>query len=164
MDIRTCINMLAGEVNSYLSLAKVSKVNEDKASCDIELPDGTELPEARLRPLLSNQGALLFLPKTGSQVIVGFLSPAEAVVLGYSEVEKIQFQEGKNGGLVIADKIADKLNKLENQLNQLKQILNAWTPVPSDGGATLKGAITSWSAQNLIPTQSKELQNSKISH
>ncbi|MDR2894237.1 MAG: hypothetical protein LBU97_02105, partial [Alistipes sp.] len=77
---------------------------------------------------------------------------------------KVTVNGGTLGGLVISGNTADKLNALEDDVNQLKQVLTAWVPVPQDGGAALKGAVSSWAGQPLTPTVPTDLENDKITH
>lgn len=162
MDIRTCIQHLAPKQKDFLAIATV--VSVDSYTCTVQLADGTEIPEVRLRALNSNEGALLITPKINSEVIIAFLDRGDAIALLYSEADKIQFNQGNNGGLVIASKITQALNTIEQQLNQLKTILNAWTPVPSDGGLSLKTAITTWTTQTINNTTEQQISNNKITH
>jgi hypothetical protein len=39
-------------------------------------------------------------------------------------------------------------NLVTAQLADLKSAINGWTPVPNDGGAALKVALTSWLASS----------------
>jgi len=46
--------------------------------------------------------------------------------------------------------VADSVNELKNSVNDLKNVFTSWTPVPNDGGAALKAAVTSWASTPLI--------------
>ena len=77
---------------------------------------------------------------------------------------KIQFNDGAFEGLVKVGALTDKLNAPENQVNQLKQIFAGWTPIPNDGGAALKGAVSTWASQQMQPTQKEQIENDKVTH
>lgn len=77
---------------------------------------------------------------------------------------KIQFNDGAFDGLVKVEQLTQKLNTIENSINALKQVFSTWTPVPQDGGAALKGAVSSWAGQQLQPTQQSQIENTKVTH
>lgn len=80
--------------------------------------------------------------------------------------DKITFNEGSNNSFMMKiDQVVSKLNRVENALNALKQVLTVWVPVPMDGGAVLKAAVTSWAAQLIQPiTNTNDLKDDKIKH
>lgn len=80
--------------------------------------------------------------------------------------DKITFNEGSNNSFMMKiDQVVSKLNRVENALNALKQVLTVWIPVPMDGGAVLKAAVTSWATQLIQPvTSSNDLKDDKIKH
>ena len=78
--------------------------------------------------------------------------------------DSIELNGGDNGGLVNVKDLTDKLNNLEKDINKLKQVFTAWTPVPQDGGAMLKSGITTWATQQLVQTQVSDIEDDKITH
>jgi hypothetical protein len=71
----------------------------------------------------------------------------------------------KSSYLTDINKLVKKINSLENSLNALKQVLTIWVPVPMDGGAVLKAAVTSWAAQLMQPvTTVNDLKDDKVKH
>lgn len=93
---------------------------------------------------------------------------AATLKVGNSKVEitanKIQFNGGQKGGLVLPAELTQKLNALENDINTLKRIFGAWNPVLNDGGTALKAAVTTerWHINTIQPTQQSELENPDI--
>ena len=102
-------------------------------------------------------------------------------MLGYSEIEAIDIETGSdinincngtvtfNGGqyegIVIAKNVADKLNLLEQEINNLKDVFTKqWAPVVYDGGASLKATIALNWGFPLKETTPDELRNDKIKH
>ena len=74
----------------------------------------------RLRASTSElEQQLLVVPKVGSAVVVGSLSGdlAELVVLVVDEIERIETNGGKLGGLVNIGPLVDKLNELVRSFN-----------------------------------------------
>ena len=78
--------------------------------------------------------------------------------------DSIELNGGDNGGLVKIEALTDKINNIEKDINKLKQAFTTWVPVPQDGGASLKGGVASWAAQQLVQTQVSDLEDDKITH
>ena len=75
------------------------------------------------------------------------------------------FDGGENGGMVIVQNLIDKINRLENDINKLKQAFAMWVVVPQDGGAALKAITADWYGNQIIPiTQVSDLENTKVKH
>lgn len=158
--------------------AQVVSVQGD--TCTVKI-DGLELSDIRLTPTTSERDdTLLLTPATDSFVLVGSLSgdlnnlcvlaadtlASLELTIGdigvFIDKEGVVLNGGELGGLVKLDDVTKKINALENQLNQLKNILKAWTPAPNDGGAALKGAISTWAGNPITITKSSELENLKV--
>jgi hypothetical protein len=126
-------------------------------------------------------GSIYIKPKKGCKCLIGLIEnkdgaaflidceETEEVVIKHKKInydaDSIIFNGGQNGGLCKKDKVAEKLNEIENDLNALRQIFTAWTPAAPDGGALLKAALmTAWAIQPLAITQSSQLENTSIKH
>lgn len=63
------------------------------------------------------------------------------------------------------NKLVDKISAIEGQINNLKQVFTTWVPAPMDGGAVLKGAVTSWASQPIQPvTTVDSIKDELIKH
>lgn len=86
--------------------------------------------------------------------------------VGGSEVhvtsDEITFNGGDNGGLVKVKELTDKLNAIEDDINNLKQSIIAAPNVPNDGGAAFKAALTPWTEKRLKRTNKSDYENDKI--
>jgi len=60
------------------------------------------------------------------------------------------------------NKLVEKVNALEQDLNTLKKVFTNWVPVTYDGGAALKTASASWSEQTLTETTVDDIKDEKI--
>lgn len=175
-SIKEAINKLTGlhkvDQVSYVN-AVVDNVDISKRTCDCTAIDGHteyELPGVRLMAVVDD--GILFEPVIGSTVKVIFSQNIEPFVCQYSEVEnitlhantKIQFNDGTFGGLVQINPLIEKINNLENDLNNLKSLFASWSIIPSDGGAALKTITTKWSTEQIKNTVLVDLENTKISH
>lgn len=158
--------------------AQVVSVQGD--TCTVKI-DELDLPDVRLTPTTTQRDeTLLLTPAIDSFVLVGSLSgdlnnlcvlasdtlASVELTIGdisvFIDKEGVVLNGGELGGLVKLDDVTKKINALENQLNQLKNILKAWTPAPNDGGAALKGAISTWAGQPIAITKSSDLENKKV--
>lgn len=97
----------------------------------------------------------------GDQITI---SQNEKIKIEITE-DSIQFDGGENGGVPIAENVAEKIKRIEEDVNNLKDLITSWTPVPNDGGAALKAVLANWFAQKLLPvTSSADLENDKVKH
>lgn len=117
-------------------------------------------------------GAATLFPVVGSVALVGIVEGQEAAafLIAADRVERIELNAeteivlngGRQGGLVIAENVAEKLNNLERRLNELQQAVASWVIVPQDGGGALKTALAGWLSRSMAETQAAELENIKI--
>jgi hypothetical protein len=54
--------------------------------------------------------------------------------------------------------MADSVNEIKDDSNNLKDLISSWTPVPNDGGLALKTLLTSWAASLIV----EDISASKI--
>lgn len=133
-------------------------------TCTVEI-EGLDIPDVRLRASVAdNDKDLLITPAIGSPVLVASLSGdfLDLAIVSLDQAEKIHFHGGAQGGLVLVEQLTERLNLLEQSLNDLKQVLSSWTPVPNDGGASLKTSVASWAGKKLQETQLSQLENKQI--
>ena len=150
---------------SALVVAKVKNV--DGQTCTVTI-DELELVDVRLRAVVNDEDSgILVTPKVGSFVMITDLSNGDnrdwAVVM-YSEVDKVEFNGGQNGGLINIKDLVSHINTIEDDLNNLKTAMSSWTPVAQDGGAALKGAISAWTGQSITKTKKSDIEDDKITH
>lgn len=172
-DIKEAIRAIAGRGGGRLWLVGVVKSVEGE-SCTVDV-GGLELTDVRLTAASDGaDGKLLLTPKEGSAVLLADLSGGELrdlAVVGYTAVESIEatceqitLNGGENGGLVNIENLVSKLNTIEKDINSLKQAFSTWVPVPQDGGSSLKTSVASWAAQQLMQTQTSDIEDPKITH
>lgn len=172
-EIARAIKAITGD-NGGTALFTAEVKSVEGETCTV-LVGELEVPDVLLTPADEGaDGKLLITPKEGSQVTVADLSGGELrhlAVVHWGEVEKIsltadsiELNGGDNGGLVKIEALTDKINNIEKDINKLKQAFTTWVPVPQDGGASLKGGVASWAAQQLVQTQVSDLEDDKITH
>ena len=72
---------------------------------------------------------------------------------------------GDFGGLVKVEDLTKRLNLIENDINELKNIFaTGWVPVAQDGGAALKTAVSDWCGSILTPSKRNDYENTKVKH
>jgi hypothetical protein len=166
-DVRTALQDFILNFNSPVFIGEVATVDAEKVTCSVRLVSNPaiEIKNIRLRAVDDEQdkGFVLY-PKVGSTILVGKIENLSAYYVAmFSELEHVVINGGENGGLVISQNTANKLNAIEKKMNDLASIFNQWTPAPSDGGAALKSLLTVW-GQPLTITKSKDLENPKVKH
>ena len=89
-DIRQKLGDLAGSSGPAVSnIAKVKSVDESGAVCMLEDEDGQEIPEVRLRPVLTGKKSFLQIPKIGSLVLAIRIEDDEDwMIIACDEVDK----------------------------------------------------------------------------
>lgn len=132
--------------------------------------------------LQANQGVKLGIvtfPKVGSHVIVAMMNEGMGgcviatedideveVVIGESSIvvteDGIVLNGGNLGGMVKVEALTSRINNIENDLNTLKEVFAKWVPAPQDGGAALKGVISSWASETLVLTERGDYENEKV--
>ena len=151
----------------------VDSVDLSTRSCVCTMVDGligSTIPGVMLMAVVDD--GILIEPVIGSIVKVIFSNNVEPFIAQFSEVRKITLtalegivlNDGSEGGLVKATTVQEKLNNLEDDLNNLKKAFTDWVVVPADGGAALKAIAATWAGQEITKTELPELENPAIKH
>lgn len=111
----------------------------------------------------------------GESVLVGYINKNQLADIGEhrlfstnSEGQQQTYVWLKNDGIleiggdddfmVRYSKMAEAYNEMKTDINNLKTLISTWTPVPTDGGASLQAFLATWSGTNLT----KNIEDSKI--
>lgn len=135
-------------------------------TCEVSI-DGLSIPDVRLRASTEVDGAQIIVrPAVGSVVIVGSLTGDldHLVVLSMDRAEEVIINGGKLGGLIKVQELTQKLNALESEVNNLKQLFASWVPVKGDGGAVLRGLLGSWAGKRLTLSRREDYEDTKVKH
>lgn len=161
----------------------VKSVDSDAMTCSVELTaaQGTEV-QVVLNVVLENKAGMYCVPAVDAGCVVCLVDGGSVwELLKATGYDRVYMKAGSKfiditdsavllngdgfGGLVKVQETADKIKALEQDLNTLKQVFTAWTPVSNDGGAALKTAATTWAGQLIMPLTSKnDLENTKVKH
>lgn len=118
----------------------------DGKTCTVTPSNGDpDLFEVRLQAGETDKGFVIY-PKKGSEVLVTFLNKLTGYIALCAEIDRIELDEGKNGGMIILDKLKTEIEKLNSNFDTIKNMFEGWVPVPNDGGAALKTASSSLSS------------------
>ena len=115
--LRDNLKAIAGSEQITIYQGIVTAVKGDTCSCKI---DNIEIEDIRLRASLAEtEKRILITPKVGSAVIVGSLSGdlSSLVVLQVDEIERIEINGGKLGGLINIETLTEKINSLVDAFN-----------------------------------------------
>jgi hypothetical protein len=130
--------------------------------------------------VLLGLGSVNVKPKVGSLALVGAIHNGEACfMISCEEIEAFELIEQSGfkcdlndglllingeafGGIVNAKELKIQVDKNTLILQNIQNVFNSWTPVPNDGGATLKALVTSFTA--LQRANLGNIENPKIKH
>jgi len=180
-NIGQMIKALARQgANIEAQLCTVTAVDAAARTVDCEpLDESAPLLGVNLQ---ANQGltsGMVLIPKVGSYVIVALMNDGvNGCVIATEDVERMELVIGEArvevtedgivlnggglGGLVKVEALTARLNGIEESINELKAALSGWVPVSQDGGAALKGAISSWASETLVLTERGDYENEKV--
>lgn len=165
----------------YILICTVDSVDVDGRTCDCTAVGGTAITDIPGVQLMAevDDGAL-YIPAIGSTVIVVYSKRNVPYIALYSELSAlyyvvgdttlditnglIKFNDGSFEGLVKVVELTQKLNALENKVNDLIATFNTHV----HGGVSTGGGSTATTATpvtgTLTPTTQSEIENEKIIH
>ena len=175
-----------------LCTGNVNSVDVAKRSCNVTITAGMPMVDIDVRLLTVNGDGLLLVPAVDSDVSILYSKNSEPIVVAYSTLEKLMlnigngtymsltvdssafvFNGGDNDGMVLIKPLVEKINRLENDVNNYKTLLNgvltaisAAVPATPVLNSTLSGylsPLTPYTTQLLTPiTMQADLENKKI--
>lgn len=167
-DIRAAIRSIAGIENIATSiLCKVVSIDEDEFTCEVKpIDDGANYKDVRLISDASDPDKAFYLkPVVGSVVMITPQDDVTYFVSMYSQVEEIWLHGNLNEGLVKVVELTEKLNNIENLVNDLITKFNAHTHVLTlSAGTGTAAPTTSLETDTLTPTEQADIENDKVKH
>ena len=136
--------------------------------CEV-ISDGTVIEDVRLTADFnenSTTAGLILVPKLNSIVIVSFLADTEAYLSMVSEVDYVYLNANTYGGVVKIQPLVDKINALENLVNDLASKYNSHTHILTlTMGTGTAAPTTSLETSTIAPiTQKSDLENTTVKH
>lgn len=173
-----------GAAPAFLVIGKVIAVDADAATCDVApLNGGADWLDVRLQPLASTeQVGLLLLPKVGAHVTVAQLDHTEAFLISCQEIEQVrlqvagqfslhidaqghcQFNNGDHGGLVIADRLRQQIDKNTQILQTFLSLLAAPIVEPGNGSPSAFQQVLNAALQGKPTADLSQITNDQIKH
>jgi len=143
--------------------ATIIELDEGKYTCTVETVSGSVYYNVAFAVLTNSFSTIRIVPSVGSSCVLGFRESNQArpELLKVDKLDKIVFFDG-TVGVPLTPKTVEQLNTIEQKINDLITVFNSWTPVPSDGGAALKTALSTWVSQTITPTTNTDIENTKI--
>ncbi len=163
-ELRELLAKIGGGKATNLYQGVVTALSD--ITCEVSI-DGLSIPDVRLRASTEVDGAQIIVrPAVGSVVIVGSLTGDldHLVVLSMDRAEEVIINGGKLGGLIKVQELTKKLNTIESEVNDLKQLFASWVPVKGDGGAVLRGLLGSWAGKRLTLSRREDYEDTKVKH
>lgn len=142
MTIKEAIQKIAANpiASGKAMLCTVDEVSG--STCKVTtLETEIELFGVRLQTEASN--GMLLKPAVGSVVVVAPIADFEFVVIMYSAIDEITLLDGSFGGLTKTQELKTQLDKTNEIVTIIHNVLTTWAPVANDGGAALKAAAIS---------------------
>ena len=130
--------------------------------------------------VLLGLGSVNVKPKIGSLALVGAIHNGEACfMISCEEIEEIELTDqtgfkvhlkdglmtinGEDfGGIVNAKELKTQADKNTLILQNIQNVFSSWTPIPNDGGASLKALVTAFIT--LPRTDLSGIENTTIKH
>lgn len=148
--------------------AKVTAVDADKGTCDVEFIDDDLAPHksVHLYAGVNAEKGLLVLPKTGSNVYVSIVNnnPQWAFVSLFTEIEEIRLRGNDMGGLIKIEELIKRLNAIEKAFNKHLNKYNQHKHTGVTTGAGTSAVPVDLDTQHLTETERKLLENTKVNH
>lgn len=163
-SITTAIKRMAGtwnQQNIKVGTGNVVSVNAEERTCMVLTDNDVEI-NCKLMAQIGD--GMLLIPSVDSTVLILYATYTDAYVMMCSDVDSISFKGSELGGLVKVVDLTSRLNKIEQDINNLKQAFSNWVVVPSDGGAALKTVAASWYGSQLTKTQRSDIENENVTH
>ena len=160
-DLRDALRSLVKPNNDgFAKVCTVDSIDLINLICYcIPLNGDADLVGVRLMANIDN--GFLLIPEVDSIVVVSFLSDSSAYVSLVSKVSEVHLN-GKNfDGLVKVQELTDKLNALENKVNDLITACSSQIVTLAPSG-TFPLASFFTSVTPLVPTQQLEIENITI--
>lgn len=166
-SIQEAIQILSGTHLAdkvYFIDAIVKSVDEQARTCVVVALSGKAGNEFTTRLMASVDDGVLIIPAVESTVVISMSDFNTPAIVQYSEVEKIVLRGGDLGGLVKVIKLTEKLNNLEELLNDLVEKYNTHTHAGVTSGSSSTAVTTAIETGIITPTQRNEIENDKINH
>ena len=174
MSIKAAIQALAGTNLAdeiHMAVATVKAVNLDEYTCTVELTSGNAaVYRSNVRLMAAVDDGMLLVPAIDSPVIIAWSTRNQPYVALFSQLQDVYLsadgvvtlQGSDFGGLVKVGELVQKLNNLENKVNNIISSYNAHVHTDPQGGTV--GPASNQVSGTLTPTVNADIENTKVVH
>lgn len=170
----TIQRLVAGMIKPAILIGQVKAFSEGDWTITVALNRGGTVEDVRITATIpAGESGIFVEPAIDSYVLCGMIEGKieSLCVLLYTDIVRyriiatsvIEWQGDSFGGIVKSEKVHSTDKQIIDEINELKQILTAWAPVPNDGGAALKTALASWATPLPVPAKT-DYENEKVKH
>lgn len=158
-----------------LLIGKITAVDEDKLTCDIEPADGGgAYHDVRLKPSLVDIAVgIIMIPEVGSQVVFSNLQPVGTVIVSMDKIKTMKvvtteelWLRANDYSLVNGEEMENDIKRISSRVDKLFDAILNGVPAPgaADGGAGYKASMaTILGTAQPAPAMNK-LLNEKVKH
>jgi hypothetical protein len=165
-EIADLIQELGGGRNKdelKLIQCTVNSVDLENRICNVNTVSGSTNYDFDAQLCAGIDDGIIIKPAIDSLVYVLIPKYSTPFIVQYSDVVSLLFKGGNFGGLVKVQELTDKINALENKLNDLISACKSQIVTLAPSGAfPLSSFFTS--VNNLTPTEREEIENKTITH
>lgn len=160
-ELAKIVQELAGTRNQdevRIYQATVNSVDMDKRLCEVTTVTGNATLTFNAQLTAGVADGMIYEPEIDSFVYVAFSKYAIPFVILYSDLASLILKGGEFGGLVKVIELTEKLNNLENKVNEIIAIFDAHVH------SALNAPTTTLITETLTPTQREDIENATIKH
>jgi len=162
--IKDIIKSEVAKEKFYSQYGTCKDVDKNKRTCTfVPAGDDAERFDIRLQALMDSDKGFVMIPVEGSNIAVTFVNKSTGFVSLTEDIEEIIYQGGNNGGLVNIQPLIEKINNLENKVNELISHSSTHTHIVSSFGSPSTTPVPVVSGV-ITPTLKKELEDDKFKH
>ena len=158
--IKEAIRLVNPQSSVYSLVCTISDIDLTKGICNCT-PENDSAVLVNVRLNADYKDGFKLIPKDNSKVLVSLINNTTGFISMVSEVDEIHLNGTNYDGLVKVKDITDKLNALENKVNDLINILKT-TTIPLAPSGTYPFAPLYANVNVLTPTQQTEIENKTI--
>lgn len=163
--VRTA-HMVQGKLVAQIEFATVKEVQFEAGTCTVQmLTDADGILTEEIKTVFSAN--MKMKPKVESLCLVAHImnDDSEAMVVWCAEIEEVHLNGEAYGGLGLTEKIAERLARVEDELEALKTIFNTHIHSGVTTGLGSSGPTPSQTTPALTPRTNQEyISSTKLKH
>lgn len=166
LDVWQLLKTITGIDKLPLSLlATVKDIDEGEMTCTVSPIDGSsDFMDVYLMADPQSTG-FYYKPTIGSIVLISPQNKNTYFISMFSSLDKVLIRGDANGGVPITSNVVDKLNNLENLVNDLISKYNSHTHILTlSAGTGTAAPTTTTETDTLTPTTNDDIQSTTVKH